>query len=129
MWGERPRVVVAPPPAAVSAFLAADPLYGAYALGYLSPSWARVTAFALAEDANGRAIALSVRHEERPQPFFFVFGERRGVLAILGDPTVAAWRRSLRRDGQEIWLAGQAEPLDACTGYFYPLERRILERH
>jgi ribosomal protein S18 acetylase RimI-like enzyme len=119
-----PRVVLAPPPEAVSAFLAGDPLEGAYALGYLTE-----THFALALDPDGRRTALAVRHDERPQPSLLVFGAPRALVVVLSDPAFATWRAGLRRARQDLWLVGRPEELEGLAGYFYPLERRTLQRH
>ncbi|GAC1437592.1 MAG: hypothetical protein NVSMB65_11920 [Chloroflexota bacterium] len=128
MTAEWPRVIL-PTSDAVRSFLAADPLYGAYALGYLAPPWQETTRELMAIGAGGDALALAVCRDEHLQPVLLVFGERRGLVALLSATDLAAWRRALRGQGQDLWLTGQPDALDACAGFFYHLEKRPLERY
>jgi ribosomal protein S18 acetylase RimI-like enzyme len=125
---ERPRIVVAPQAEAIRRFFSTDPLFGAYALGYLDPVWRGSVEMVLAVDGAQNPVALVLRRQERPQPHLLVFGRQRGVMLALSDPTVSAWRRDLRLGGQEVWLSGQGEALAACAGFFYVMERRTLDR-
>ena len=61
--------------------------------------------------------ALIVRYDERPQPAVYLFGSRRALVAAMSEDNLATWRRMLRQDNQDVWLAGQADALDALGGF------------
>ncbi len=123
------QIISSPPAQEVIDFLAGDLLFGAYAAGYLHAPWSQAAQFTLAVASDDESSnALVVRYDERPQSVLHLFGGRWGLIAALSEDNLSGWRRTLRQGGQDIWLSGYADALDAVTGFFYPLERRFLER-